>query len=83
MRRLSYPKPAPPSQHSVMMAQYATQAKFEEGILHEAGGTLLMAGVCEGGWFVITDDGTKTEERTFDKEYEAATCLMNLVAYAA
>lgn len=82
MRRLSYPKPAPPSQHSVMVAQYATQAKLAEGILHEVNGVLLMAGTCEVGWFVMSDDGHVVREQTFEKEYDAATCLMNLAAYA-
>jgi hypothetical protein len=81
VRRLSYPKPAPPSQHAVMVAQYSTQAKLDEGILYEAGGWTFMAGTCDGGWFVMTDDGHVTREHIFDSEHRAATCLMNVVAY--
>ncbi len=81
MRR-SYP-PVPVGRQAVLYAQVLTSAMFEDGILHEAGGWTLMAGICsENQWFVFSDDGESTVERTFDKPREAVACLMNLVSYA-
>lgn len=83
MRR-SYPQPAPPCDHSVIMAKLKTGERISNGgILHEVGDTTLMAGTCKEGFFVCADDGEETKEQTFEREFDAATFLMNLAAYAA
>lgn len=83
MRRISYPTPKAPGKNAILYAQMLTADRLDAGLLYETGGWILMAGTAgENEWFVLCDNGETTTERTFNKAWEAADCLMNLAAYA-